>query len=142
MTGWTKELRPATMRYDPTFLSWLVPCSSPEEARRLQDWLAERVTLVTVMENVIRGYPEGEESDRVEYHRLGDYFEEIRVFPGSPDLPSVFRVVFHRRPDAGRFWKDLMVRNLVSLQKLLSDTKITLDYRGEEDPVAAERTAG
>ncbi len=129
------------MRYDPTYLSWLAPCSSPDEARQLQDWLAERITLDTILEDVIRSYPEGAQAERIEYHRLGDYFEEIRVLPASPDMPLVFRVVFHRRPDAGRFWKDLMVRILVSLQERLSGRKITLEYRGEEDPIAGERTA-
>jgi hypothetical protein len=130
------------MRYDPTFLSWLIHCSSPEEARHLKDSLAEYITLDTVHENVIRSHPGGIEGDRIEPHRLGDYFEEIRVLAGTADLPSVFRVVFHRRPDAGRFWKDLMVRILVSLQKRSGDTEITLEYKGEEDPIAAGRTAG
>ncbi len=127
------------MRYDPTFLCWLVRCSSPEKAYRLQDWLAPRITLDTVLANVIRSYPEGVEAERVEHHRLGDYFQEIRILPGSPEVPSVFRVVFHRRPDAGRFWKDLMVRIVVSLQKQPWQATTELEYKGEQDPVAEER---
>jgi hypothetical protein len=128
------------MRHDPNFLSWLVRCSSPEEARRLQGWLAEHTDLDTTLEDVIRAYAGGVETQRIEQHRLGNYFEDIRILPGTPDEPSVFRVLFHRRPDAGRFWKDLMARILVSLRQCSSDVATTLDYKGDEDVVTASGT--
>ncbi len=62
-------------------------------------------------------------------HRLGDYFAAIRLLPVAGDAASL-RLVFERRPDAGRFWKDLMVNILQQAEKAAETTAIALDYKG------------
>ena len=89
-----------------------------------------------MVENVIHACPDGVEMQRIAQHRLGDYFNEVHLLPGPPEDSAVFRLLFHRRSDAGRFWKDLMVRILRSLGQASADATVNLDYRGDEDPVA------
>jgi hypothetical protein len=121
------------MRHDPNFTSWLIRCSSEAESQRLQRWLLDRLDPDTRFETVRRAWPDGVESKQAEAHRLSDYFESVRLLPGSPDSSSTFRLLFHRRADAGRFWKDLMVQILRSLRETSTDAKITLDYKGDEE---------
>jgi hypothetical protein len=127
------------MRHDPIFTSWFVHCSSPEEAQRLRDFLSDRITQDTTIENTVRACPDGVETQRIEQHRLGDYFADIRLLPGPADATTIFRILFERRPEAGRFWKDLIVRILRSLHQVSTEVTTTLDYRGDEDLVGANR---
>jgi hypothetical protein len=120
------------MRHDPIFTSWLIRCSDEAEAQRLQRWLLDRLDPDKVFDSVRRAWPNGVESKQVESHRLGDYFESVRLLPGSPESSSTFRLLFHRRADAGRFWKDLMVQILRSLREASTDATTTLDYKGDE----------
>ncbi len=114
----------------PLYVSWIVQCESPDEARRLQRWLLPRIDLDHVHENVVRTFPAGVESSRVDCHRLGDYFASIQTF-SAPSSPAVFHLLFQRRPGAGRFWKDLMVRTLQSLHDESPAATITVDYKGD-----------
>jgi len=84
----------------------------------------------------MRGLPNGVEQVRTVRHRLGDYFAAIRLLPDSQANPTSFRLVFHRRPDAGRFWKDLMVNILQEIEATPQKAAIDLDSKGEREPVA------
>ena len=123
------------MRHDPIFTSWLVCCPSEEVCGRLQAFLAHRINPDAMFENVVQAWPDGSEMRSVEQHRLGDYFADVRLLPGSGENASAFRILFHRRSDAGRFWKDLMVRVLESLREESANVTTTLEYRGDEEPV-------
>lgn len=50
---------------------------------------------------------------RIEHHRLGDYFDSVQV---AEDELTSFRLVFYPRPNADRYWKDLIADILVSLR--------------------------
>jgi hypothetical protein len=50
---------------------------------------------------------------KVQYHRIGDYFSSIDVADSGP---TSFRVVFVPRSDADLYWKDLVVRILLSVR--------------------------
>jgi hypothetical protein len=69
-------------------------------------------------------------------HRLGDYFADVRLLPAAVDNPSDFRVLFHRLPEAGRFWKDLMMNVLRDIRDVSGDAVIVVDYKGDRDPSA------
>jgi hypothetical protein len=123
------------MRDDPLYTSWTVRCESEEQARQLRAWLAERITPDATFVNVVRAFPGGTETKSDERHRLGDYFEDVRLLPGLPEDLSAFRILFHRRPTAGRFWKDLMVKLLQAARGASPNATTTLDYRGDQELV-------
>jgi hypothetical protein len=120
------------MRNDPLFMCWLVRCGSEEDARRLQA-AAAGLTADTIVRDLVRAFPGGWEARWVEPYRLGDYFAEVRALPAPSGSPFSFRILFHRRPDAGRFWKDLMVRILQAMRGAAPDVSTTLDYRGDTE---------
>jgi hypothetical protein len=122
------------MRHDPLFLLWAVDCPSREDCRRLQQWLPEEITPDARVVDEVRASPEGIETCRRESHRLGDYFESIEVLPAAREAPTSFRLLFRRRPDAARPWKDVMVRVLERVRREAARTTTTLEYRGDEAP--------
>jgi hypothetical protein len=125
------------MRHDPLFLLWKVTCPSPEEARKLQRWLPDEITPEAVFEDEVRAFPAGMEVRSREPHRLGDYFESVQVLPSTEQSPTSFRLLFHRRPTAQRFWKDLMARILQKVRHEVAETTTTLEYGGEEPRLLA-----
>src|SRR2546426_4536786 len=100
--------RASIMRQPPTYTSWKITCHSPEEAQALQQWLSSRIDLDRVLTDTVRARPNGVEQVQTVQHRLGDYFEDIRMVPDAQANPASFRLVFQRRAEAARFWKDLM----------------------------------
>jgi hypothetical protein len=127
------------MRQPPIYTSWLLTCPSAEQARSLGHWLSGWISLDRVLPDPGRTFPNGVERLQVDEHRLGDYFADIRLLPTVPDPACSFRVVFQRRPGAGRFWKDLMVNLLQEIEKAPEAPTITLDQKGDEEP---QPTAG
>jgi hypothetical protein len=120
------------MRNDPLVLIWLVRCPSPEASRRLKEWLSSATAPDTTFVDEVRSFPDDREECSPQSHRLGDYFASIRVLPGPKENDASFRLEFQRRPDAGRPWKDLMVRILEGLRGLAPDTTTVLEYRGDQ----------
>jgi hypothetical protein len=116
------------------YTSWMVTCPSPESARALQLWLSEHIDADRVIVSTTRTWPGGVEHVQTVPHRLGDYFAAIRLLPAGD--PTSFRLVFQRLPSAGRYWKDLMVKILEETKEAPEQAEITLDYKGDEDPVA------
>jgi hypothetical protein len=77
------------MREPPIHTTWKITCRSPENAQALQQWLADRIDLDRVLTDPIRIMPGGAEQVQTVPHRLGDYFEDVRVLPDSQgDLVS------------------------------------------------------
>jgi hypothetical protein len=128
------------MRQPPTYTAWKITCRSSEEAKALQQWLSSRIDLDRVLTDTIRVIPNGVEGVKTARHRLGDYFAEIRMLPGSQATPSSFRVVFHRRPEAGRFWKDLMVNVVQEIGEAPQKASIDVESKGEVESTAETGT--
>jgi hypothetical protein len=122
------------MRHDPLFLLWAIHCPSPEDCRRLQQWLPQEIAPEATLVGEALAFPAGAEDRRRESHRLGDYFKRIQVLPSTERAPTSFRLLFRRRPTAPRFWKDLMVRVLQKVREEAAHTTTTLEYRGDEEP--------
>jgi hypothetical protein len=125
------------MRHDPLFLLWVVNCATPEDARRLQQRLHAEISPDTPFVDEVRACPDGFEARSRELHRLGDYFESVRVLLATGQAPSTFGLLFQRRPDAGRFWKDFMARLLQGIRNEAVGVTTTLSYRGDEEPQLA-----
>jgi hypothetical protein len=64
--------------------------------------------------DIVKTYPDGTATEVREYHRLGDYFDQITIQP--KDSISL-EIVFHLRENAGRFSKDLLVHVLHNLKE-------------------------
>jgi hypothetical protein len=122
------------MRQSPTYTAWNITCHSPEEAEALQQWLSSRIDLERVLTDTVRVTPNGVEQVQTVPHRLGDYFAAIRMLPESQANPVSFRLVFHRRPEAGRFWKDLMVNVLQEIEDAPQKASVEVESKGDSDP--------
>jgi hypothetical protein len=125
------------MRHDPLYTSWIISCGSEEEVRQVQRALRDIVKPDATLFDVVRAFPAGTEARSIEPHRLGDYFASVRLLPGPPGASSAFRMLFHRRPDAGRYWKDFMVKMLDAARRAAPNVTTTLEYRGDELPETA-----
>ena len=128
------------MRQPPTYTVWKMTCRSSEEAEALRQWLSSRIDLDRVLTDAVRVAPGGVEQVQTVPHRLGDYFAAIRLLPDSLANPASFRLVFHRRPEAGRFWKDLMVNILQEIERGPQKASIALDAKGETEPISCSAT--
>ncbi|HVS37267.1 MAG TPA: hypothetical protein VMS17_17025 [Gemmataceae bacterium] len=124
------------MRQSPTYTVWKIACRSSEEAEALRQWVSSRIALDRVLTDAIRVAPNGVEQTQTVPHRLGDYFAAIGLLPDSPANPTSFRLVFHKRPEAGRFWKDLMVNILQETETAPQKASISLDAKGETEPIS------
>jgi hypothetical protein len=125
------------MPQPPTYTSWKITCPSSGEVQALQQWLASRIDLERVWTDTARATPDGVERVQNVPHRLGDYFAAIRLLPDAQADPASFRLVFQRRPDAGRFWKDLMVNILQEIETGPQPASIALDAKGEVEPMSS-----
>jgi hypothetical protein len=85
--------------------------------------------------DTVRSTPNGVEKEQTLRHRLGDYFADIRMLSDSQANPASFRLIFHRRPVAGRFWKDLMVNILQEIETTPQKASIAVDSKGELEPM-------
>ena len=125
------------MHQPPNSTAWKITCRSPQEARALQEWLSSHFDLEHILTDTVRATPIGIEQVQTVRHRLGDYFADIHMLPDSQANPASFRLVFHRRPEAGRFWKDLMVNLLQEIETSPQKASIELDSKGEMDPISS-----
>lgn len=119
------------MRQPPTCTTWKITCRSADEAQALQQWLASRIDLERVVTDTVRSMPNGIEQAQSVPHRLGDYFADIGIQPDSSVNSASFYLIFHRRPGAGRFWKDLMVNIVQEIETHPGKASIELESKGE-----------
>jgi hypothetical protein len=122
------------MKTAPLYTTWRVFSPSPAQIAVLHQFLADRIRLDRVLVDTVQSYPGGVEQAQTVPHRLGDYFEALSLLAGPEQEAGEFRLVFHRRPDAGRFWKDLMVAILEEAQAASQTKAIALDSKGDEAP--------
>jgi hypothetical protein len=127
------------MHQPPAYTTWKVTCQSSADAHALREWLASGIDLDRVMTDTVRVAPNGVEQVQAVEHRLGDYFSEIRILPDTEENPASFRLVFRKRPQAKKFWKDLMVSVLQGIEATPQKASIELDSKGETQPVTRAR---
>jgi hypothetical protein len=119
------------MSQPPTCTTWKITCRSAEEVQALQQWLSSRIDLERVFTDTVRVIPNGVEQVQTVRHRLGDYFAAIGILGDAQGDPAAIRLVFQRRPEARRFWKDLMVNILQEIETTPQKASIELDSKGE-----------
>jgi hypothetical protein len=124
------------MHQPPAYTSWKISCRSSADAQSLQQWLSSRIDLDRVLTDTVRVTPDGLEQVQTVRHRLGDYFAAIRMLPDSQENAMSFRLIFRRRPEAGRFWKDLMVTILQEVETTPQKASLGLDSKGETEPIS------
>jgi hypothetical protein len=126
------------MHPSPTYTVWKIACRSSYEVQALKQWLSGRIDLDRNWTDTVRVIPNGEEADQTVHHRLGDYFAAICTLPDLQGDPASFRLVFRKRPEAGRYWKDLMVNILRELETVPQTASIEIDSKGELEPAGRE----
>jgi hypothetical protein len=99
---------------------------------RVRGWIG----LDRVMIDRITSFEEGMRHERTVPHRFADYFVRIELLLSEED-PASFRIVFQKRPDAARFWKDLMVNVIQEIARSDEAPRITIDYKSDEMPTHA-----
>ena len=75
--------------------------------------------------------------DYWDHDEMLDYFAAIRMLPDSQANPTSFRLVFQKWPEAGRFWKDLMVNIVQQIELAAQKTSIDLESKGEVEPIGS-----
>src|SRR5579871_1511941 len=125
------------MRHDHLFFSWLVQCSSQEQASNIRQSLEASPLTSLTFPNTVRAFPGGSEMIQTQPHVVGDYFTSVKILPeGSADS---FQLLFQRKPDAPRHWKDVMmyVLRMVHEEGARNEScpvEIVLKYRGDAYP--------
>ena len=125
------------MRHDDLFFSWLVQCSSQEQACNIRQSLEASPLTSLTFPDTIRAFPGGSEVSQTQTYVVGDYFASVRVLPEA--APGSFQLLFQRKPDAPRHWKDVMmyVLRLVREENARNESspvEIVLKYRGDAYP--------
>jgi hypothetical protein len=116
------------MRHDAVFLAYDVRCGSADEAVKVEAMVRRLGGRDAILQHEVTG---GGKSVEIS-HRVGDYFQEILVLPPNGEDHGALRVVFHRSPEAGRFWKDLMVRIVRAIEEAFPRATVTLVHKGDE----------
>lgn len=110
-------------RNSPT-LSWLIACASEESLRQAEQLARQESDPDKIFVDVAVAFPNGAEERTTVHHRLGDYFDRVQVLSDdSPDLKTL-TLVFHMRLGAKRYWKDLMVGILRSIEESVAGTSV------------------
>jgi hypothetical protein len=124
------------MHQPPIYTTWKVTCQSAEEADALKLWLNSRIDLDRVLTDTVRVAPNGVEQVQTVKHRLGNYFSDIHILVDSHANGASYRLVFQRRPDAGRLWKDLMVKIVQEIEGISRNSSIQMDSKGDVEPIS------
>lgn len=90
-------------------VTFVVSSDSAESLRLARQAVTGKVRPDSVLSDV------GTAHDRIkiEHYRISDYFESVQIADADP---TSFRIVFALCHDADRYWKDLVVKILVSLK--------------------------
>jgi hypothetical protein len=105
-------------------ITWVFTCRSLETLRLLKRIARHESDLGKVFVDVAVAFPGGVEQRTMQHHRLGDYFDRIQVLSDDSPASTSFSLVFQPRPGAGRYWKDLMVQILRTIETAAADVSI------------------
>lgn len=114
------------MRRDPVYLAFTITFPSEESVQSVIDVVRQRIAPDAELVDT-RVSSEGTETVKC---RISDFFEDIALLPDSEGKADRLRLVFHRHPNAGLFWKDIMVRIVRTLETEWN-ISATLDYQGD-----------
>lgn len=121
------------MRNDPVYTVWRIEFASEEALKGIEDRLRAAADRTAEWSHTITSYPFGAAITTTETHRFDRYFADVRVAMGPTLLTRL--LLFRRLPDAPRDWKDVMAKVIRDIQDRAANTSVTLEYRGNEEPV-------
>src|SRR5215213_8077603 len=110
------------MRKDPTRMTWLIRCKTPGDRQEVRRVLQENLSADSLFVDAVSFGPKDHPTVRETRYRFGDSFDRAEILPLADG--AALQVTFHRRPDAPRFWKDLMVRALTLAEKAAEGTSV------------------
>jgi hypothetical protein len=116
------------MRKDPKIITVQISCESPERLREVVQLARDSVALNNILTETVKYFSNGRETSESYPHKLADYFDQIQV-DDLPNEPTSFRLVFHRRADSPRFWKDLIVMILRSIRESMPSETVKSQVR-------------
>jgi len=105
------------MTYDDATITCIIVCNSWETMRQAEQVAIRASALDNIFADVAIAFPNGIKEQTTRHYRLGDYFKRVQVLPDDSSGSTSFMLVFEPRQGAGRYWKDLMVRILASVQE-------------------------
>jgi hypothetical protein len=117
------DIRRIVMRKSDFTITYLISSESSERLRLAEQSAKGQVLLDNVFIDIGRAFPDGVEATKTQRHRLGDYFDSIEITNG-PEKSRSFNLVFHLRPSADRYWKDLAAEILNSIRKSAAGVSI------------------
>jgi hypothetical protein len=117
---------PAVQRHDRLVISWLLKCDSGQ-LRHIEGVLRTETGPDAAVIDTVTAFPEGREVSESVSHRVGDYFREIQIGSEPNNGTAILKLTFHRRPDAGKFWKDVMMRILDSARRAGAEIELATD---------------
>jgi hypothetical protein len=106
-------------------MAWLVKCDAPEELHKAEETARHEASLNRTVVSNVTGRSGGAETNYTISHVLSDYFSDMKVEHASMlDDSNAFRIFFYPAMNADRFWKDLMIGILQSIEKSASGVSI------------------
>jgi hypothetical protein len=116
------------MRDDPLYLVWDIFFSSPQDVPSITEKLvretdSNRVITIEIESGGMRSKGQ---------YRVAAYFESIQIFTGLNETQNTIRLIFRRRPEAGRFWKDIMAKVVRAAEESGKLKAVKLAYRGND----------
>lgn len=113
------------MERDAHVVTCVITCESPERVRAVEQYAREKLVLDNDYIDIARSFPSGTERRIERHYRLGDIFSDVQLVSNPANDATSFSLVFRLRPDADRYWKDLLVNILQSISHAGSGVSIT-----------------
>lgn len=115
-------------RHDPLVITWLLKCD-PNRLIHIEGMLRTEIRLDATVVDTVSAFPEGRQVNESISHRVGDYFRDIQIGSEQNNGAAVLRLTFHRQPEAGRFWKDVMMQILNSARRNGAQVELAHDVK-------------
>lgn len=118
-----RERRCDDVKNEKATIVCVISGPTPEMLRAGEHLARTESALDRVSTVVSFSFPGGVERRVERSYRIGDYFDRIEIGNLMSEGRS-FEMVFHVRPDAGRYWKDLIVGILRDMEQAGFETAI------------------
>jgi len=106
-------------------VAWNVTCRTASDATKIRMYVKRLLNGNNTVRDK-RLYYEGKQRVvSIDEHRLEEYFNRVELIPEKNSRAVNFTIDFYPRPDAKKFWKDLMVSILGGIREAAPGTQIT-----------------
>jgi hypothetical protein len=119
------------MRADDLVTVWDIACPSRDAAVSVR----ERLLREAQPDAVFLAQVADADGRSPRQYRIGDLFERVTAEP-LPVAEARLRLTFVRRPDADRYWKDVMIRLVRTAESSCTGARAALAFRGDPPPAS------